>query len=94
MPLSLKFQGPMLTDNEIYLFAIHTIFMAITVMGAILLIVWMSKNLKPKQLLTWLVIFIVVGLLGSFATFRQEMDFVTKAIWGGSISGTWSSPSQ
>jgi len=39
-------------------------------------------------------IFIVVGLLGSFVTFRQEMDFFTKAVWGGSVSGTWSAPNQ
>jgi len=84
----------MLTDNEIYLFAVHTIFMAIAVIGAILLIIWMTKNLKPKQLLTWVTIFIVVGLLGSFVTFRQEMDFFTKAVWGGSVSGTWSAPNQ
>ena len=89
MPISLKFQGPIFSDTEIYLFAIHTIFMAIAVIGAILLIIWMTKNLRPKQLLTWLIVFIVVGLLGSFMTFRQEMDFVTKAIWGGSMSGTW-----
>lgn len=94
MPLSLSLQGPTFSNAEIYFFAVHVIFMTIALMGGILLMTWMIKNLKPRQLFTWLVIFIIVGLAGSFLTFRQEMDFMTKFLWGGTITNTSSNPLQ
>ncbi len=63
-------------------YALHALFMAMFTIGAILLIIWMVKNLKAKQLLRWTVILLVAGLIGSLITFRSEVRF-----WDGMLNG-------
>lgn len=88
MSIAMQFQPPVLSNTEVVWMAVHWLFMIAAAIGFILLIVWMAKNLKGKQLLNWTLFFIIVGLLGSFLTFRYEMDLLGKFVWGGSMSGT------
>ena len=77
MPINLQVQGPNFRGGELGLFAAHHIFMMLTLIGLVLLIIWMTQALKGRQLLTWLGIFLVVGVLGSFLTYRNEMVLAT-----------------
>ena len=89
MPFALKFQPPVVSDTELFWMALHSLFMIAAAVGFVLLIVWMAKNLKAKQLLTWTLVLMIAGLLGSFLTFRYEMNLLGKFMWGGSMGGTW-----
>lgn len=43
---------------------LHGFFCLALAMGLVLLVVWMIKTMKPKQLLTWALILIAAGVLG------------------------------
>lgn len=50
------------------LFVFHSLFMLSTFLGLVFLIIWAAKYLKQETLKTWIVWFLVVGLVGSFLT--------------------------
>gem|GEM_PF-4887578 len=62
-----------LNDWQLWGFFLHVLFMLATLVGVVLLIVWMAKNLKGKQLLTWTLVVLVVGLLGSLLTLQFKL---------------------
>lgn len=51
----------------------HWFFATLLFMGIVLLIVWMLKNLNKKQLVNWIIILIVAGLLGTLLTMRTSV---------------------
>jgi len=55
-------------------FALHMFFMTMVGVAIVLLIIWMVKNLKAKQLLTWIIILMVAGLLGSLITLSSGLN--------------------
>lgn len=60
------------------LITIHWIAMFLALAGAIMLAVWLYQNLKTKALLTVIVLAIVVGLIGSYLTFEEEVKFMSS----------------
>lgn len=63
-------------------FGLHMFFMLMLGVSVVLLIIWMVKNLKAKQLLTWIIILMVAGLLGSLITLSSGLNS-----FGGMMSG-------
>ncbi len=51
----------------------HLLLMLVVVVGLTLLIVWLVKNLKGKDLLKWAIILLVIGYLGSALTMGWGM---------------------
>lgn len=58
--------------------------MFLALAGSIMLAVWLYKNLKPNTLLTVIILAIIVGLIGSYLTFENEVEFIST-IFGGKI---------
>lgn len=56
-----------------YTWALHSFFAALLLIGIVLLIIWMAKNLKKGELMGWAIILLVVGLLGAVLTMRSSM---------------------
>lgn len=52
---------------------LHWFFGTLLFVGVVLLIVWMVKNLNKKDLLNWIVILIVAGVVGSVLTMNYGM---------------------
>lgn len=61
-------------------FVAHCFFMLLGGVGLILLIVWLVKNLKAKQLLTVAIALLVVGLLGGMLTFSTHFDVMNRVL--------------
>jgi hypothetical protein len=50
--------------GAVWMVIFNVIFTLATLVGLVLLVGWMLKNLKPQQLLVWAVSLLVVGLVG------------------------------
>jgi len=57
---------------------VHCFFSMVAVVGVVLLVAWMIKNLKPEKLLWWAVGLTIVGLLGALITVQYEVGFFQK----------------
>ena len=56
----------------------HWIFCIIAVVGVVLLVAWMIKNLKPEKLLWWAVGLTVLGFIGTLITIQYEAGLFRK----------------
>lgn len=52
---------------------LHWFFGALLLIGIVLLIVWMVKNLKAKDLLSWIIILLIAGALGTLLTMNSSL---------------------
>ncbi len=67
-----------------WLWSMHWLFGTMFMVGLVLLIIWMAKNLDKKRLQMWITILLVAGALGCFLTsvagggargWKKMMDF-------------------
>lgn len=74
----------------------HWLFATILLVGVVLLIVWMVKNLDKKALLSWIIVLLAVGFLGSLFTMNvgvrgweymmnNDVDFDEMMDWNGNV---------
>jgi hypothetical protein len=67
------------------LVTIHWVSMFLLLAGGVMLAVWLYQNLKPKTLLTVVILAIIVGLVGSYLTFEAEAQFFSALFAGGPL---------
>lgn len=51
-----------------WFWSLHWLFGTMFLVGVVLLIIWMTKNLDKKQFLRWMLILLIVGALGGLLT--------------------------
>lgn len=66
-------------------FYFHCFFSIVTVVGIVLLVAWMIKNLKPEKLLWWAVGLTIVGFIGALITIQYEAGIFKRM--GGNFDG-------
>jgi len=60
------------------LLTVHWIAMYLAIAGGVMLAVWVYKNLKKDKLLAVIFLAIILGLIGSYLTFDEEVKFMTS----------------
>ncbi len=60
------------------LLTVHWISMYLAIAGGVMLAVWVYKNLKKDKLLAVIFFAIILGLIGSYLTFDEEVKFMTS----------------
>lgn len=52
---------------------LHCFFATLLFIGIVLLIIWMVKNLNKKDLMNWIIILLLVGVLGTVLTMNASI---------------------
>jgi len=78
------------TGNWLYAgWHLHIILGGALTVGAILFIIWAAKALKPKELLNWAIILMVIGAIGVFLTAGTGFRGMQEMMSGTWDNGTW-----
>lgn len=52
---------------------LHWFFGTLLLIGIVLLVFWMVKNLNKKDMLSWIIILLIIGILGTVLTMNTSL---------------------